>query len=99
MIYKAQLFIAECKSGATDAFDAEILYKLDSVANPLGNQFVGKIIVSSLPIPDKNDRNKYKKFEDFKGKADERGILLVTRETLPNIGATLRQYAQDRTAR
>jgi Domain of unknown function (DUF1887) len=99
MIYKAQLFIAECKSGVADAFDAEVLYKLDSVANPLGNQFVGKIVVTSLPIPDKNDRNKYKKFEDFKDKADERGILLVTRETLPNVGAMLRQCAEVRTAR
>jgi Domain of unknown function (DUF1887) len=99
MIYKAQLFIMECKSGIKDAFDAEVLYKLDSVANPLGNQFVGKIVVTSQPIPDKNDRTKYKKFEGFKEKADERGMLLVTRETLPNIGAMLKQYAQDRIAR
>jgi hypothetical protein len=96
LIYKAQLFIVECKTGVNDGFDTDILYKLDSIANPLGNWSVGKMLVMSLPIPDKSrNHTKYKQYEEFKDKAEERGIVLVTRKTLPQVGAILRQLAEE----
>ena len=95
MIYKAQLFIVECKTGEREGFDANILYKLDSVANPLGNQFVGKMAVVSIPIPDKDKREEYKQFLHFKEKADERGITIVTRETLASVGRMLKKMAEE----
>ncbi len=95
LIYKAQLFIVECKTGVNDNFDANILYKLDSIANPLGNWSVGKMLVMSLSVPDKSNHTKYKQYEEFKDKAEERGITLVTRKTLPKVGALLRQLAEE----
>jgi hypothetical protein len=93
MIYNAQLLIAECKTGE-DAFYSRTLYKLDSVTAPLGGRFVSKMLVTSQPVPDENDRNKRKTYEDFKSRADDRGIAIVTQEHLKNIGVHLEQQAK-----
>jgi hypothetical protein len=93
MIYKAQLIIAECKTGV-EAFDTETLYKLDSVASPLGGRFVGKILVTSQSAPNGKEHNKQNKYEDFQRRADERGIVLVTREELYNIGEIIEKQVK-----
>lgn len=93
MLYNAQLLVVECKTG-DDAFDVQTLYKLDSVANTLGGHFVGRLLVTSLPEPNGKDRNKQRQFEEFKDKADERGITLVTQETLHDISSSLETRAK-----
>lgn len=95
LIYKAQLFIVECKTGKDEGFKSEILYKIDSVANPLGNWSVGKVLVMSLSIPDESDKIAYKKYEEFKHKARDKGITLVTREELSNVGTILRGLTEN----
>lgn len=92
MIYKAQLLAVECKTG-NDSFKPDTLYKLDSVTSLLGGRFVSKILVTSQPIPN-HDRNQQKSYEDFKDKAEERGIVLVAREKLSNIREIIIEQAK-----
>ena len=90
--YKAQLLIAECKTGEKEAFASDTLYKLDSVANLLGGKFVGKLLVTSLPLP--------KKYQEFMEQAESRKVVVVTAENLPNVGAVIAKEAiQPRYAR
>ncbi|MBA2288142.1 MAG: DUF1887 family protein [Ktedonobacteraceae bacterium] len=90
MMYKAKLLVAECKTG--NAFDAETLYKLDSIANQLGGRFVGRMLVTSLPIPAK-DREAEKQYEKLKDRAEVRAIRIVTREELANIQQIIKDIA------
>jgi len=84
MTYKAQLLIAECKTGE-EAFSSETLYQLNAVANMLGNRFVGKILITSLPREGAS--------KDFEAKRVGLSIVLATAEDLPNIGEILRREA------
>jgi Domain of unknown function (DUF1887) len=86
MIYKAQLLIAECKTGDKETTKAETLYKLDSVAGSLGGKFVSRILVSSQSIPNG--------YEDFKNKAHDLRIVLVDRDNLSRIGEILEKQAK-----
>lgn len=90
LIYKAQLLIVECKTGERDALTAETLDWITGVATPLGGRFVSKILVSSLPEPNENDRQ----FELFNAKAESRSVFVVTRKDLPNIGNVLEEQAK-----
>jgi hypothetical protein len=90
LIYKAQLLIVECKTGERDGLTAETLDWITGVATPLGGRFVSKILVSSLPMPNENDRS----FELFKAKAESRSVYLATRVDLPNMGKVLEEQAK-----
>ena len=87
--YKAQLLIAECKTGEKESFSSETLYKLDSVANIFGGRFVGRLLITS--ILDK------KPSQDFLAQAKSRRIVVVTGEALPDIATTLKREAIDPT--
>jgi hypothetical protein len=80
--YKAQLLIAECKTGKSDSYSSNTLYKLDSVATILGGRFVGKLLITS--ISDKPS-------DDFMAQAKSRRIVVVTGDRLPDIAAILKQ--------
>jgi len=86
MIYKAQLIIAECKTGDKESTKTETLYKIDSVAGSLGGKFVSRILVSSQSIPNG--------YEDFKSKAHDLRIVLVNRKDLSRIGEILEKQAK-----
>jgi len=85
MTYKAQLLIAECKTGEEESFDSKTIYKLDSVANLLGGKFVGRVLVTSLPLPMKK--------QEFMEQAESRRVIVLTAEDLPTIGAELAKEA------
>jgi len=87
--YKAQLLIAECKTGEEESFSSDTLYKLDSVANVLGSRFVGKLLVTSIFGK--------KPSQDFLAQAKSRKIVVVTGEGLADIATTLKHEAIDPT--
>ena len=86
MTYKAQLIIAECKTG-DEAFTSDTLYQLNAVANMLGNRFVGKILITSLP---KKGASKV-----FEAKREGLSIVLATAEDLPNLHQVLEKQAKN----
>jgi hypothetical protein len=85
MTYKAQLLIAECKTG-DEAFASDTLYQLNAVANMLGNRFVGKLLITSLPRKDAS--------KDFEAKRKGLHIVLATAEDLPDIRRILEKQAK-----
>jgi Card1-like, endonuclease domain len=82
MMYKAKLFIVECKTGY-DAFKSGTLQTLESVANALGRNFVTRILVTSLPIND----------TEVDSRAKSSGIYIISRDDFPNIGKKLAEIA------
>lgn len=94
MIYKAQLIIAECKTGTDDLLDSDNIYKLDAVAGILGGKFVSKIFITSSPVPDETNRERLRQYEKFREKAEDHGVEVVTRESLPYIGAILEKQTK-----
>lgn len=90
--YKAQLIVAECKTG-DDAFAVGTLYKWDSVSGYFGGKFVGKLLITSLLPPKKTERGFYQSYMDFLARAYSKGIVVVTGEALPDIATVLRREA------
>ncbi len=84
MMYKARLFIVECKTGY-EAFRSETFQTLESVANALGRTFVTRILVTSLPIND---------VKEVESRAKSSGISIISRDDLPNIGVKLAEIAK-----
>jgi len=102
LTYKAQLIIAECKTG-DDITESRTRDGLVAVANPLGGKFVGKILISSLfspketgpdQIQDGKLREKIKGHQDFLSKADHHNIVVIMAEDLPRIRERLKQEAE-----
>lgn len=87
LTYKAQLLIAECKTGETESFSTETLYKLDSVASIFGGRFVGRLLISSI--------SKKKPSNDFLAQAKSRRIVVVTGDELSDIATILKNEAID----
>ncbi len=87
--YKAQLLIAECKTGGEESFSSDTLYKLDSVANVFGGRFVGRLLITSI--------SRKTPSQEFLAQAKSRRIVVVTGEALPDIAATLKKEAIDPT--
>lgn len=87
LTYKAQLLIAECKTGEKESFATETLYKLDSVASIFGGRFVGRLLISSI--------SKKKPSNDFLAQAKSRRIVVVTGDELPDIATILKNEALD----
>jgi len=85
-MYKAQLFIFECKTGY-DAFRSDTIYKLDSIASTFGGGFVSKFLVTSRSQKDIQD-------DKFEGKVRIRGIKLITQEELRKIGQIVEDKAK-----
>ncbi len=97
MTYKAQLLIAECKTGKA-GLESETLDNLGTIADLLGGKFVGKLLVTNQSMsddidPNDIDRKKEMSHNDFLTKADRKGIYVVTREELPNLSETLYELA------
>ncbi len=98
MTYKAQLIVAECKTGETDALSPTTLYKWDSVSSYYGGRFVGKLFITSiLPPPDGANREQLQSYQGFLRRAASKEIVVVTGEQLPNIAAILHKQATDPT--
>lgn len=88
LTYNARLLIAECKTrNSKRPFDTDDLYKLHSIADLVGGNYVRQIFVNSHPRP----ATKNESFDNFCQQADLRHIRVVTGEQLPDIGNILRQ--------
>lgn len=86
LTYKARLLIAECKT-LSKPFNPEFLYKLHSVADLVGGNYVRQIFITNHTKPiDKNES-----FENFSQQAAIRRTFVVTGEQLPEIKEILRQ--------
>lgn len=87
VMYHAQLVIAECKT-TEKPFKGQNNYlrDIDAVANLLGRTYVGKIFITNQP-------GEGPSYETFKRQADDRNIIVVTKEELPNIGDVLKKAA------
>jgi hypothetical protein len=102
LTYKAQLIIAECKTG-DETTSSDTLYGLVAVANPLGGKFVGKILISSLLTPTDPDteqiqkdgklREQIRAHQEFLSKADHHQIVVIMGEDLPRLRSLLEQEA------
>jgi len=90
LTYNAQLLVAECKSGRRP-FQVEYLYKLHSIADLVGNNYVQLIFITSIPRPKENDIYNFEMFNNFCQQADVRRIRVVTGDELPQIGSILRE--------
>jgi hypothetical protein len=86
MIYKAQLLIAECKTG-WDAFGPQTFQTLESIANALGRGFVPKILVTSLAIPEENK-------DDILSRTKSSDISIISRDDIPNLANKLAEEAK-----
>lgn len=90
LTYNAQLLVAECKSGKSP-FQVEYLYKLHSIADLVGSNYVQLIFITSIPRPKENDKRNFEKFNNFCQQADVRRIRVITRDELLQIGSILRE--------
>lgn len=93
MTYNAQLIIAECKTGEAGTFAPDTIYKWDSVATSLGGKFVGRMLITSLQIPNENERGRHQSYKEFLARAHSKGIVVVTADKLPFIGDILKREA------
>lgn len=87
IMYHAQLVIAECKA-VSDPFLAEnnFLQNIDAVADLLGRTYVSKVFVT-------NQAKGGRGYETFERRAEERNIIVVTKENLQDVGKILRNAA------
>ncbi len=93
MTYKAQLIIAECKTGDRGTFSPDTIYKWDSVANSFGGRFVGKLLITSLLPPKETERGAFQSYQDFLARAHSKQVVVITADQLPDIGNILKQEA------
>lgn len=86
LTYNARLLIGECKT-SKDPFATDHLYKLHSVADLVGGNYVRQVFITHCPQP----KQKNNQFDNFIQQAKLRRIFVITGEQLPNVGALLRQ--------
>ncbi len=86
LTYKARLLIAECKT-SRNPFETDHLYKLHSVAELVGGNYVRQVFITNCPRPKTNNES----FDNFCRQADVRHIFVVTGEQLTGIGPLLKQ--------
>lgn len=86
LTYKARLLIAECKT-LSKPFDPDHLYKLHSVADLVGGNYVRQVFVTNTPRP--TGRNE--SFDNFCQQAAIRRTFVITGEQLTDIGSLLKQ--------
>lgn len=91
LVYKAQLIIVECKTDF-DPFKAEKGYQrdLDDTAELLGGAYVSKVFVTNQPAIGDT-------YPSFERQADERRIVVVTRDKLADVGNILKNEAMNPT--
>lgn len=87
LTYAGMLLIIECKTGKS-VFAGKHLDKLNSVANHLGSNFVGKIFITNQ-IPDETSDG----VKGFLDQAKENHIVVITGKDLPNLLQILRKEA------
>jgi len=85
LIYKAKLFLVECKTGK-DAFEQKTFQTFDTIVKPIGGNFVTKIIVTSLS--EDNASN----LEEMEMRAKAANIKHFYKDTLPSIGEELMKF-------
>lgn len=87
MSYKARLLIAECKTSSRP-FDTDHLYKLHSVADLVGGNYVRQVFITHIVCP-QNDEG----FNNFYQQARIRRTEVITGEMLLEAGNILKDLA------
>lgn len=85
MIYKAQLIAAECKTDG-EPFKTEYLYKLETIINALGSNFVSTLFITSAS-------KLHDSYEGFRIRAEGYGIRTISGEELDKLGYFLAEQA------
>jgi hypothetical protein len=88
LTYKARLLIAECKTSGKP-FNNDYLYKLHSVADLVGGNYVRQVFITHYPRPENKDEKE--KFENFCQQASIRRVSVIMGDQLLNIGTLLQQ--------
>ena len=86
LTYNARLLIAECKT-SKDPFATDHLYKLHSVADLVGGNYVRQVLITNCLQP----KRKNNQFDNFTQQAKLRRISVITGEQLPEVSALLQQ--------
>jgi hypothetical protein len=84
--HNARLLIAECKT-SRNPFATDYLYKLHSVADLVGGNYVRQVFITNCPHPKRKDNQ----FDNFIQQAKLRRISVIAGEQLPTVGAFLQQ--------
>jgi len=84
------MWIAECKT--EKEFQVEHLDKLTAIASLIGDDYVGRLFISSKTIPE-GDSNLAKSFSDFCEQARARRIVVVKGDDLKNLPEILKHQA------
>ena len=87
LTYSGTLLIAECKTDAKP-FKSNYLTKLSSLATLLGNNFVGRLLITNQ-MADKTNAN----YVSFCNQAKTRQVVVVDGEQLSDLGTILRREA------
>lgn len=88
LTYKARLLIAECKTSGKP-FNNDFLYKMHSVADLVGGNYVRQVFITHYPRPENKDEKE--KFDNFCQQASIRRVSVVTGDQLLDIRTVLQQ--------
>lgn len=83
-----QLLFIECKTSKMDK-EAEMIYKLDSLANQAGGTFASMLLISAQPM---NHRNRDGYVVDAKARAKNHKIRCAAAAEILNINQTLQRW-------
>lgn len=86
LAYNARLLIAECKTSGKP-FVTDHLYKLHSIAELVGGNYVRQAFITNFPKPQQQNEQ----FDNFIQQAKLRRISVITGEQLPDVGTLLQQ--------
>jgi hypothetical protein len=85
-LYQAQLIHCSCKTGR-DAFDKKNLDELRAVSSLIGGRYCSRVYITHKAIDNYQDRDK------FLSHAKQHEIVVVTGESLSNVGEILKKQA------
>ncbi len=88
----ANILIAECKTEYTDFKQIKkkgYIEKLHSVADLIGGNFVQRLLIIAMPVPEHEDG--LKSYETFRNQAAARQVVLVTGDKLKDLPEILRR--------
>jgi hypothetical protein len=88
LTYKARLLIAECKTSGKP-FNNDYLYKLHSISDLIGGNYVRQIFITHYPRPE--SREEKEKFDNFCQQANIRRVSVITGDQLLDIRNILQQ--------
>lgn len=92
--HSASLIIAECKT--EKEFKTEHLDKLNSIANLVGGNYVGRIFITSKEINPYNSSEK-RSFDDFCGQAKTRRVVVISGKKLKDLDQIFQEEVKNPT--